>query len=363
MWIETESYLNYNGEKDLKNKLACFDIDGTIIRTLSGRIKAQNKLDWTIIYDNCKNILKELSEDNYSIIFISNQYVLKNDEHKKEWKSKIDNIIKYINLDITVYASLKKDKYRKPNIGFLKLLDYNNKEKVFYVGDAAGRERDYASYDRKFAENGKILFFTPEEVFLEDMPVEKYLYTYPKLPKSINSLDNIINKFNLLKNDKELIINVGYPGSGKSFMSQMICENIPDKYVIISRDIEKTIPMCIKKCKEILSGTLKSVIIDNLNNTKTDRRKFIDIANSLGILVRCFYYTTSQEISKHNNHYRAIIKNEKALIPDVVYNKYKKYFEIPNKQENYDDIIKIKFIPILYDNQDKLRYYNLLECY
>ena len=40
-----------------------------------------------------------------------------------------------------------------------------NYDESFYVGDAAGRKKDFSDSDLKFAENIGITFYTPEEYF------------------------------------------------------------------------------------------------------------------------------------------------------------------------------------------------------
>ncbi|OBA26818.1 PNK3P-domain-containing protein [Hanseniaspora valbyensis NRRL Y-1626] len=63
--------------------------------------------------------------------------------------------------------------YRKPRIGMLQELykDFNSvitkKSIKFYAGDAAGRPGDYSDSDKVFAEQCKIIFKTPEEIFSE----------------------------------------------------------------------------------------------------------------------------------------------------------------------------------------------------
>jgi bifunctional polynucleotide phosphatase/kinase len=361
MWTETDSYLCYKENKDILDKLACFDIDGTIINTISGNIRAKNADDWKISFNICKDILKELSNNKFQIIFISNQYNL-NDTQKEDFKTKINNVIKYLELhnnNIRVYVSLKKDNNRKPNIGFLNLLNYQNKKKIFYIGDAAGRKNDFACTDRKFAKNADIQFFTPEEIFIGKDKNNNFNWDYPKLPKIItNNNSNLVENLELTKYDKELILNVGPPGSGKTFMTKEICNAIPNKYEVVSRDIEKSIDKCVSKCEQILLTTLKSVIVDNLNETVKSRNKFIQIANKNGIKIRCLYFNISLDLAKHNNYFRAnTLNNEnKELIPEIVYKKYKKYFENPNiTKENIDDIIKIPFE--LHLNSDQVHNY------
>lgn len=40
--------------------------------------------------------------------------------------------------------------------------DYTDKDRSFFVGDAAGRKGDFAGTDRKWALNVGIKFYTPE---------------------------------------------------------------------------------------------------------------------------------------------------------------------------------------------------------
>jgi hypothetical protein len=78
--------INWNGSGEylegttknfkLKNKVASFDLDGTIIKTKSGKkFPIDDETDWEFLYgDKTKNKIKEISEDNKTcIIIISNQ--------------------------------------------------------------------------------------------------------------------------------------------------------------------------------------------------------------------------------------------------------------------------------------------------
>ena len=61
-----------------------------------------------------------------------------------------------------------KDEYRKPETGMWDFYTKNrnvNYDESFYVGDAAGRKKDFSDSDLKFAENIGITFYTPEEYF------------------------------------------------------------------------------------------------------------------------------------------------------------------------------------------------------
>ena len=81
----------------------------------------------------------------------------------------------------------------------------------------------------------------------------------------------------------------GAPGSGKS----NFCKNYLSDYVRINRDTLKTKEKCLKVAEqEILKG--KSVVIDNTNPKKDDRRLYIDLATKHGFKVRCFEFLASK---------------------------------------------------------------------
>ena len=85
-----------------------------------------------------------------------------------------------------VYAATGENHYRKPYTNMWDyMIEHHNDDIVpdldisYYVGDAAGRpkewapgkKRDFSCSDRMFAANVGIKFFTPEEYFLGDTAV------------------------------------------------------------------------------------------------------------------------------------------------------------------------------------------------
>ena len=93
-----------------------------------------------------------------------------------------------------------------------------NKEESFFVGDALGRKSDFSDSDKVFAENIGIKWYSPEDIFINK--------------SAIFELPNI-----LLSSNPEIIIMMGYPGSGKSTIAKNICEN--DNYIHIAGDVYK----------------------------------------------------------------------------------------------------------------------------
>lgn len=110
-----------NGPIITTKKNIAFDLDGTIIPS----IRNENQ----IIIDSYTLTQLQLL-DQFNIYFISNQL--------KAPKNLIDNIKKLLDIlttnkiNVTVFISLKNDEYRKPNVGFSKLI---NGKLEYFVGD------------------------------------------------------------------------------------------------------------------------------------------------------------------------------------------------------------------------------------
>jgi bifunctional polynucleotide phosphatase/kinase len=318
-----------------RNKIACFDIDGTLIKTKSGKAFPINGNDWVWLYDKIILKIQELSKNKYCIIFISNQFILKTDEQLLEWQGKINKMIQEIDIPVLVYASRQKDKFRKPipliwRKYILPNIKKINYDESFYCGDAMGRKEDHSDCDIKFAHNCNLTFVLPEELFLNHPIIDKHI-NYIDLPKN-NFDESMLNKFTNL--NKIMIIMVGYPASGKSFVANILEKN---KYIRINQDTLKTKKKCLDKTLDCLKKDL-NCIIDNTNPTKDKRKEYIDLAKKYNYNVYCINMTTSYELSQHNNIYR-YWKYDINPIPTIVYNKFRKEYEEPSSDELYTEII------------------------
>ncbi len=349
------TWKEYNGlfvtdNKEVLDKIAAFDIDGTIITTKSGNVFPKNGDDWKFMFDNIPLKLRELYSDGYKIVFMSNQ-AKKDSIHVI--KEKINKIIRNINIPIQVFIATKYDYNRKPFTGMWELLleqssdrDLSrtllsssikvNLDSSFYVGDAAGRPGDFSCSDRKFARNIGITFHTPEEFFCNKSP-EKFDWSTPNLLQ-----DKIQVK---LSDAQEIILLIGPPASGKS----TFCKQFTN-YIRINRDELKT----KEKCHKVAKNINKSIIIDNTNSSIEDRSFYIKLAKEKNIPIRCYWLQTSPEITQHLNLVRSIVTEGKVkYISSIVYRIYNKRFEEPTITEGFTEINKIEFIPSFNSDREK----------
>lgn len=326
-------------------KIAMFDLDDTIIKFTKFE---DDKFQY--INDNVILKLKKLNKE-YHLIIISNQLnLLKNKNHRYDnWKIKIKSLFEDFTkneLQIELYASVIDDFNRKPQWGLYNIIFDKYKIKPeFYCGDALGRPGDFSDSDLKFALNCNIKIKSPEEIFLnKKRPLMKI--SYPKLNFESNfKSNNNNNNYITIPKEKEMIIIVGMPGSGKSHISAEIqSKGFIDRkiYMIINRDKLKTIEKCIKYCESNLKLNL-SVIIDNTNPSIQDRKKFIDLAKKYSYKIRCILFDIPLELALHNNYYRHF-KYNSSLIPKIAYNIYKSKYVKPEIKEGYKEIIEINSI-------------------
>jgi len=333
-WIKNNEYLlGVSNEFEFKTKLALFDLDNTLIVTKSGKKFAINEDDWIFRFKNVKTKLSELKD--YCIVIVSNQAGIDSGKEKPDrWIRKLDNIQKKLNLDLYVFCSTGHNIYRKPfPTFFLEIIpdhDQIDFENSFFCGDSAGRKNDYRDTDYKFALNCGLKFLTPE-LFFEGKQSRIPKIEYPNVKDIKNT------KLKFAPQEKEIIIMVGFPASGKSYVSKLIHDTY--KYEIINQDILKTKAKCIKFAINLI-GDNKSLIIDATNPSSDTRKTWIDLAKKHNYTVRVINMTTSLELSKHNNSYR-YLKNKQNYIPEIAYNIFKSKFEVPNLNEGIKEIIKM----------------------
>jgi bifunctional polynucleotide phosphatase/kinase len=125
---------------------------------------------------------------------------------------------------------------------------------------------------------------------------------------------------------QEIVIMVGYPGSGKSTICSEIFE--PANYYIAHGDELKTSAKMIKMAEAKVANN-QSVVFDATNPTKDKRAEYIMFAKKHNLPVRCIHVNTSMQDAMTRNNLR-----EKP-IPNIVFYTYRKKFESPEESEGF----------------------------
>lgn len=110
------------GTKSSK-KIAAFDMDGTLIKTKSGKVHPVDTHDWQIAFTNISQKFKELLTYDFKIVILSNQAPIGNGRVKiEDFKLKIENIVSKLDVPIEAYLATGRSIYRKPATGMWKIL-------------------------------------------------------------------------------------------------------------------------------------------------------------------------------------------------------------------------------------------------
>ena len=282
-------------------KYAIFDFDWTLVKPKEGRKFPLNTDDWQYIRKSVYDVIQKYKLDHH-IIIVTDQ--------TKLWKiDQIKLVMKDLQLETNTTVIIGGKTHKPDTSFFLKVFpNFSDLDIIFYVGDAAGRKDDWSDCDKQFAKNLNLSFKIPEEIFpLDEIEI-------PEIPISEN---------------KEVIIMIGYPGSGKSTIAKKLCEN--NNYHIVSGDELKTTSKMIKDANSNIKD--KSIIFDSTAGTKEKREEFINFAKKNNLPVRAIWVQTTIDISMERNKQRALITNKK--IPDIVYYVYRKNFEEPTEDEGF----------------------------
>ncbi|EGG24188.1 SAP DNA-binding domain-containing protein [Cavenderia fasciculata] len=361
----------YLEEPISRSKIAAFDMDDTLIRTKSGAKFAQSQSDWLFWDDKVPSKIAEYYRLGYQIVIVTNQGgigIHGRHDHTKfsQVSGKIQDLFRFWNMPcIAIMACDVDGLWRKPSKLMWNFLveectdgsvSINSKDCI-YVGDAAGRpdnwksgkKKDFASSDLGFALSSGIAFKTPEEFFLDEPPFvfdqtvgANGIISSDKIPKVATTGDIIQGGANIIPpfQRQELVIMVGLPASGKSTFTET--HFVPAGYSRVNRDTLKTKEACYKACQFALDQG-KSVVIDNTNPSKEDRKVFIDMAKKLGLPIRCFRMNTPLDLAQHLNYFRERKQGVKH-VPNIGYNMFNKCLQEPQLNEGIDEINHVNFI-------------------
>lgn len=165
-------------------RVAAFDMDGTLIRTRSGRKFPTGRSDWVWLLPGIPDRLRALHQDGWKLVIFTNQNgISTGHQSSSDIQGKILDLIRDVGVPLSAFVASADDLYRKPATDMFAFMSSRcngglavNKDLSVYVGDAAGRaarwdgsaetKKDFSASDRKFAFNVGLSFHTPEEYFL-----------------------------------------------------------------------------------------------------------------------------------------------------------------------------------------------------
>ncbi|XP_016959804.1 uncharacterized protein F21D5.5 [Drosophila biarmipes] len=354
-------------------KIAGYDMDGTIIKTKSGWDFPDDTYDWQIIFPEVPEKLKSLHRNGFKVCFFTNQRgIARGEIELDDFKVKVQDIVNELGLPIQVFIAIGDGYYRKPLTGMWQYLKTNmnagvriREDLCFFVGDAAGRpetgkgankrREDHSLADRLFAANIGLTFYTPEVHFLNE-PVEQW--NKPDFdPTTFQGEVALLDPDDLTFEDHpcEMIIIVGLPGSGKSHLCDTFFQS--RGYKIVSANTRSSL-IALKGFLQ--SG--QSCVVDSANIDVATRQEFLQLASEMKVPCRCLVMNVPEAQLKHNLAFRELSDLHHSGVRSAVFKRMQKNYQEPTLDEGFKSIHKVNFKPKFADEHlEKLYKMYLLE--
>ena len=131
-----------------------------------------------------------------------------------------------------------------------------------------------------------------------------------------------------LSDEKQIVIMMGYPGSGKSSIAKIICKN--ESFVYIEGDLYKTSTKMIGASLEHISKN-KSIVFDATNSSSKKRQEYIELGKKYNYKIVCIHVSTPLEVAYKRNK----LRNYERYVPKIAYSVYKKNYDEPNETEGF----------------------------
>ena len=193
----------------------------------------------------------------------------------ESFKRKIEDITRALAVPLIVYTACANDIYRKPSSGMWEEMQKAfggavDLENSYFVGDAAGREKDYSDCDRHFGMNLGLTFYTPEEYFqgvIGHILGNKFNPNWsitPEIETRMNENLTALEMFDVSKasyseykltsaGETVIIVFVGLPGAGKTTFFNVALDF---GAIRLNRHELGTLENCIEKAEHYLERGL-----------------------------------------------------------------------------------------------------------
>lgn len=145
-------------------KVLFIDLDGTLIKTISGKTFPEDITDFRIQLP-VLNKIKEKMPNLVCLFVVTNQGGIGKFVSYHDFDTKISSITNfsagYLLCDVGDYmycpSNDNNDPLRKPNVGMLEAMCagwcVSDKQEMLMIGDASGKPGDFSDSDKKCAEN------------------------------------------------------------------------------------------------------------------------------------------------------------------------------------------------------------------
>jgi DNA 3'-phosphatase len=151
--IDESLYVYEHSLPKITDKIAAFDLDGTLIETKSGRVFGDDAHDWKFKYDTVAHNFIELLRAGYTLVVVTNQLGVSTGKvSAEEMRTKIKYVCGALCLPMIVLMATRADNYRKPRTATMEYLLSRqpniNLRKSFFCGDnvngTLNNDSDYA---------------------------------------------------------------------------------------------------------------------------------------------------------------------------------------------------------------------------
>ncbi|KAK6039451.1 hypothetical protein COOONC_23045, partial [Cooperia oncophora] len=124
---------------------------------------------------------------------------------------------------------------------------------------------------------------------------------------------------------KEVIVIVGFPGSGKSTFARKL--ESEHGYMVVNRDTLGTWQKCCEHARAHLRSG-KSAVVDNTNPDKEARSRYTALAKEMKVPCRCFVLTCDIHQAEHNVKFRLLTQKPSNEVTMMVLRTYAKKYEV-----------------------------------